>query len=103
MNTGKPNGRPPKTDRNAKIIAEVAGGKSCKQVAGEMKLSIGYVQKISSEYHLKRKQKNVVANSSITPDLFTGMDLCLWIFVAGLKGKKRKHTPGNDTPMRILV
>ena len=100
----KQNGLPPKTDRNKKIIAEVSAGKPCKEVAGEMGLSVGYVQKIASEYKYKeQKKKEVAVARSMTPDLFTGLDLCLWIFVAGLKGKKRKHTPGKDKPLRRLV
>ena len=61
------------------------------------------VEIIWKERPHKPKAKKAIVAHSMTPDLFTGIDLCLWMFVAGLKEKKRKHTPGEDKPLRRLV
>jgi len=88
-------GRPLKhAKRNQRIIADYQAGMTSADLAKKYKLTHGYAQKIASEYARKERIKaegQEQAAQPVSADLFTGLDLCLWNFVAGLSGTFRKH------------
>lgn len=90
----KPNGRPAThKERNAAIIRDYKAGMGSQQLAKKYGLAQGYAQKIASEYARKERIKKEAAESKREPgNLFLGLDMCLWNFVAGLHGTVRKHT-----------
>ena len=56
-NTNQPNGRPPKTDRNKKIIADRMAGMEFEDIAKKYNLELTYARKIAADYTRSQLQK----------------------------------------------
>ena len=85
QNTGKPNGRPPNTDRNNSIIAEFNAGIPAKEIAENHGLGKQYVQKIFTDHKAKQKLLELSDKSSVR--LFAERDMEMKKFYKSLNTK----------------
>jgi len=89
QNTGKPNGRPPNTERNQKIIADVKAGIPVEEVAEKYGLEIPYTRKIASENARKERVKKEaeVGQAKAATGLYVDRDNYLMAYYNTLNAK----------------
>lgn len=89
QNTGKPNGRPPNTERNQKIIADVKAGIPVEEVAEKYGLALPYTRKIASEHARKERVKKEAEEAQVKAStrLYAERDVRLKKFYASLNRK----------------
>lgn len=91
QNTGKPNGRPPNTERNNQIIADLAAGMEFEAIAEKYNLALPYTRKIASEHERKERIKKEAEEAQVKAStrLYAERDVNLKKFYNSLNKKRR--------------
>lgn len=83
----KPNGRPPKTERNNQIIADYKDGMSQHDLEKKYNLGYGYIQKIASQYKRNNQLKVEEKNQSQVTALYAERDQAIMKFLSRHGGR----------------